>query len=67
MLSCPKCWGKLTPTGNLDSKNSEIVFDVLRELIDELDMSMSIVTHDMDFAEKTDRIIEMSDGIILKV
>lgn len=54
------------PTGNLDSKNSEIVFDVLRKLSDELDMSMLIVTHDMDFAKKTDRIIEMSDGFILK-
>jgi lipoprotein-releasing system ATP-binding protein len=53
------------PTGNLDSKNSEIVFDVLRKLSAELDMSMLIVTHDHDFAKKTDRIIEMEDGFIL--
>ncbi|GAB5552265.1 MAG: ABC transporter ATP-binding protein [Saprospiraceae bacterium] len=54
------------PTGNLDSKNSEIVFDVLRKLSDEFDMSMLIVTHDRDFAQKTDRIIEMEDGYILR-
>lgn len=53
------------PTGNLDSKNSEIVFDVLRKLSEEMDMSMLIVTHDHDFAKKTDRIIEMEDGFIL--
>ena len=53
------------PTGNLDSKNSAIVFDVLRKLSAELDMSMLIVTHDNDFASKTDRIIEMEDGYIL--
>jgi lipoprotein-releasing system ATP-binding protein len=54
------------PTGNLDSKNAKIVFDVLRKLSDEFDMSMLIVTHDHDFAAKTDRIIEMEDGYILK-
>lgn len=53
------------PTGNLDSKNSEIVFDIMRKLSEEFDMSMLIVTHDLDFAKKTDRIIEMEDGYIL--
>lgn len=66
LINNPKIIMGDEPTGNLDSKNSEIVFDVLRKLIDELGLSMLIVTHDMDFAEKTDRIIEMSDGIILK-
>jgi len=54
------------PTGNLDSKNAESVFNVLRGLGNELDMSMLIVTHDIDFANKTDRIIVMSDGFIKK-
>lgn len=53
------------PTGNLDSKNSENVFNILRSLGNQLEMSMLIVTHDIDFARKTDRIIEMGDGIIL--
>jgi lipoprotein-releasing system ATP-binding protein len=52
------------PTGNLDSKNSENVFNILRSLGDQQRMSMLIVTHDMDFAKKTDRIIRMGDGVI---
>jgi lipoprotein-releasing system ATP-binding protein len=53
------------PTGNLDSRNSEIVFDILRELSNSRGQSMIVVTHDNDFAAKTDRIIEMADGKII--
>lgn len=54
------------PTGNLDSKNSENVFNILRDLGNQQDLSMLIVTHDLDFAQKTDRIIQMGDGVILE-
>lgn len=53
------------PTGNLDSHNSENVFNIFRELSDDKGLSLLIVTHDKDFAAKTDRIIEMEDGKIL--
>jgi lipoprotein-releasing system ATP-binding protein len=53
------------PTGNLDSKNSENVFQVFRDLSVSRDMSLLVVTHDEDFARRTDRIIEMGDGVIL--
>lgn len=53
------------PTGNLDSKNSENVFDILKQLSTEKHMSLLVVTHDLDFAQKTDRIIEMADGRII--
>lgn len=53
------------PTGNLDSKNSQIVFELFQQLIKDHEMSMLIVTHDDDFAAKTDRIIEMEDGRII--
>lgn len=53
------------PTGNLDSKNSTIVFDLLRELSTEEQLSLLVVTHDEDFAKKTDRIITMEDGRII--
>lgn len=53
------------PTGNLDSHNSELVFSIFKELINEQGLSLLIVTHDKDFASKTDRIIEMEDGMIL--
>lgn len=53
------------PTGNLDKKNSEIVFNIFQELADVYNQSLLIVTHDMDFAERTHRIIEMEDGRII--
>lgn len=53
------------PTGNLDSKNSRAVQDIFRNLAREFNQTIICVTHDNDFAENTDRIIEMSDGRIL--
>ncbi|MBR9860288.1 ABC transporter ATP-binding protein [bacterium] len=54
------------PTGNLDSKNSQNVFNLLRELSVEKNLTLLVVTHDQDFADKTDRIITMEDGRIIK-
>ena len=53
------------PTGNLDSKNAENVFNIFRQLTVEQSLSLLVVTHDLDFAKKTDRIIEMEDGRII--
>lgn len=53
------------PTGNLDSYNAENVFNIFKQISEEQDLSLLIVTHDNDFAKKTDRIIEMSDGKIV--
>lgn len=53
------------PTGNLDSKNSNTVFEIFQELTQEQGLSLLIVTHDQDFAERTDRIITMEDGHII--
>jgi lipoprotein-releasing system ATP-binding protein len=52
------------PTGNLDKKNSEIVFTIFQELAEEYKQTLLIVTHDNEFAAKTTRIIEMEDGHI---
>jgi lipoprotein-releasing system ATP-binding protein len=54
------------PTGNLDSYNSENVFNIFKNLCDDYDLSLLVVTHDEDFAKKTDRIITMEDGRIIK-
>ncbi len=54
------------PTGNLDSYNAKLVFDIFQKLSEEQGLSLLVVTHDEDFAGKTDRIIEMGDGMILK-
>lgn len=53
------------PTGNLDNKNSQIVFETFQQLTQELNQTLLIVTHDMEFANKTQRIIEMEDGKII--
>ena len=53
------------PTGNLDKKNSELVFDIFKKLADEYKQTLLIVTHDQHFAERTHRIIEMEDGKII--
>ena len=53
------------PTGNLDSYNSENVFNIFKQLSDERGLSLLVVTHDEDFANRTDRIIQMADGRII--
>jgi lipoprotein-releasing system ATP-binding protein len=53
------------PTGNLDKKNSNLVFSVFKELSSEFKQTLLIVTHDPEFAANCDRIIEMEDGKIL--
>ncbi|HEY5369788.1 MAG TPA: ABC transporter ATP-binding protein [Hanamia sp.] len=53
------------PTGNLDKKNSEIVFDIFERLTKEFNQTFLVVTHDTSFAERTQRIIEMEDGRII--
>lgn len=53
------------PTGNLDKANSDIVFGIFRELTADYGQTIIAVTHDQDFAQRTDRIIELSDGELL--
>lgn len=53
------------PTGNLDKRNSDVVFDIFRQLSEEFKQTLLIVTHDQAFAQNTHRIIQMQDGRIL--
>ena len=53
------------PTGNLDKKNGQIVFDTFKELSNRYKQTLLIVTHDPEFAARTQRIIEMEDGRII--
>lgn len=54
------------PTGNLDKKNSQLVFDIFKELCGHFQQTLLIVTHDPEFAAHTNRIIEMEDGRIVR-
>jgi lipoprotein-releasing system ATP-binding protein len=49
----------------LDSKNAETVFNIFKELSEKEKLSLLVVTHDEDFAKKTNRIIQMEDGKII--
>lgn len=53
------------PTGNLDTKNTSIVFDIFKQLTTEFNQTVVAVTHDNDFAKASDRIIEMADGRVI--
>ncbi len=64
LINHPKIIMGDEPTGNLDSKNADNVFNIFKKLSDERGLSFLVVTHDEDFAKKTDRIISMGDGII---
>ena len=54
------------PTGNLDSQNSEIVFETFRRIAQEQQQTIMVVTHDEDFAARTDRVIELKDGEVVR-
>jgi len=53
------------PTGNLDSQNSEIVLNMLRQSNKELGQTVLMITHNPEAAEYGDRIIHMRDGAIV--
>lgn len=53
------------PTGNLDSKNTDNVFSIFKELTQQFGQTIIAVTHDQDFAKASDRTIEMQDGKII--
>ncbi|MEY3240155.1 MAG: hypothetical protein RIR11_1593 [Bacteroidota bacterium] len=53
------------PTGNLDTKNTQIVFDIFKQLAQNNAQTIIAVTHDTDFAAASDRTIELADGRII--
>jgi putative ABC transport system ATP-binding protein len=53
------------PTGELDARNEQVVLDSLRQLRDERDTTVILVTHSARVAAAADRVIEMHDGRVL--
>lgn len=52
------------PTGNLDPQRSEEVANLLLGLVKEYGLSLLFITHNMDLARKTDRIVTIRDGVV---
>lgn len=65
LINDPKILYGDEPTGNLDSKNSDMVFEILQELKHSIKQTILIVTHDMNFADRTDRKITLKDGEVI--
>ena len=66
------CWGLLfctnltQPTGNLDSKNSQEIMNLLRESNEKFHQTLIMITHDENIALQADRIIAIEDGKIVR-
>jgi lipoprotein-releasing system ATP-binding protein len=54
------------PTGNLDSSNSTAVYELFRRINEESGTAFLVVTHDRSVAQRTDRILEVSDGRLVQ-
>ena len=53
------------PTGNVDSKNRDIIMDLVQKLNQEQGITVIIVTHDMEIAKRTRRTIRLMDGLVV--
>ena len=64
LVTRPVCVLADEPTGNLDRKNADQVYDLMLELNREFSTSYLVVTHDPQIAERMDRIMVLDDGYI---
>jgi putative ABC transport system ATP-binding protein len=65
LINEPKILLADEPTGNLDSKNSEIVLQMLRQLNKELGQTIVMITHNPEAVVYFDRVVHMRDGVIV--
>ncbi len=55
------------PTGNLDEHNTEIVMQMLTEIVQEKEKTLVLVTHDMDLAATGEEIYKLSEGVLHRI
>ena len=65
LMNNPKIILADEPTGNLDSQSTENVYSIMRNINEQFKTTFVIITHDKRIAERTDRVIELSDGRII--
>jgi len=65
LINNPKCVLADEPTGNLDSKTAEQIYQLMLELNQELQVSFLVVTHDINLAKRMDKVLHMEDGLIV--
>lgn len=54
------------PTGNLDSKNSKEIVDLLTFSVKKYNQTLIMITHDLDIAQRADRAVRIEDGVLLQ-